>query len=80
MAVLNSSLISEWTKVTMSGLMGALKTAGRVTLVPEDSPFSLKIDISGLAACNKTINSVVGSILCPWPNWSIGCQFSMPVS
>merc|ERR550532_3288662 len=43
-------LISECTKLTMSGRMGALKTAGSVTFASVASPFSLYTVIKGLAA------------------------------
>lgn len=37
------------TKFTMSGRMGALNTAGKVTFLPDDSPFSEYTDMSGRA-------------------------------
>ena len=42
--------ISKWTKLTMSGLIGARNTAGRLTLLPVDSPFSEYTLMSGRAA------------------------------
>jgi hypothetical protein len=38
---LELNLIWAWTKLTMSGLIGALNTAGSVTFDPDTSPLSL---------------------------------------